>query len=218
MVAAPDAQLHHPHDPAPVLHTPPPDAFAPVRRFDEAVDRAFDPLRVDARANRLFYALSELADFSLLWHLLGVARAAAPGPGSDDRARQALELSIVLGAESLLVNQGIKRLFRRTRPVHEGERPHRLRAPLTSSFPSGHASAAFCAATLLARDRRLAGPAYLLAGLVAASRVHVRIHHASDVVGGAAVGLAIGAAARGLLARRRPARRRDRGPRPAAGA
>jgi hypothetical protein len=35
-----------------------------------------------------------------------------------------------------------------------------------------------------------------LGGLVAASRVHVRIHHASDVVGGLAVGLALGAVAR----------------------
>lgn len=213
MVAAPEPHLPAPHDPAPVLHTPPPDAFAPVRRFDEAVDRAFDPLRDDARATRLFYALSELTDFSLLWHVVGVARAAAPGPAFDDRARQALELSAVLGVESLLVNQGIKRLFRRTRPVHDGERPHRLRTPLTSSFPSGHASAAFCAATLLARDRRLAAPAYVLAGLVSASRVHVRIHHASDVVGGAAVGLAIGALARRVLARRR-----GRGTRPGEGA
>jgi undecaprenyl-diphosphatase len=31
-----------------------------------------------------------------------------------------------------------------------------------------------------------------LGGLVAASRIHVRIHHASDVVGGLAVGLALG--------------------------
>jgi undecaprenyl-diphosphatase len=183
---------------------PPHPALAAVTEFDDAVDRAFDRLRGNAGADRLFYGLSELADFSLLWHLIGVARAApTTGATFDQRAREAVELSVVLGAESLLVNGGIKRLFRRQRPVHEGERPHRLRQPLTTSFPSGHASAAFCAAAVLSRDRRLAVPAYGLATLVAASRVHVRIHHASDVVGGAVVGVTLGFIARKVLARRR---------------
>ena len=60
--------------------------------------------------------------------------------------------------------------------------------PLTSSFPSGHASAAFCAAGLLSEGSRLEPAYYALAAVVAASRVHVKIHHASDVVAGAAVG------------------------------
>ena len=41
------------------------------------------------------------------------------------------------------------------------------------------------------------GPAwYLIAGLVSFSRVYVRLHHTSDVVAGAALGLAFGALAR----------------------
>ena len=38
-----------------------------------------------------------------------------------------------------------------------------------------------------------------LGGLVAVSRIHVRIHHASDVAGGLAVGLGLGAIARSLF-------------------
>jgi undecaprenyl-diphosphatase len=34
-----------------------------------------------------------------------------------------------------------------------------------------------------------------LAGVVATSRVYVKVHHASDVVAGAAIGLALGAVA-----------------------
>jgi undecaprenyl-diphosphatase len=68
--------------------------------------------------------------------------------------------------------------------------------PLTSSFPSGHASAAFCAAGLLSEGSRL-GPAYYgLATVVAASRVHVKIHYASDVLVGAAVGTALATVAK----------------------
>jgi membrane-associated phospholipid phosphatase len=41
-------------------------------------------------------------------------------------------------------------------------------------------------------------PWYLLAGLVGFSRVYVRLHHTSDVVAGAALGLVFGALARRL--------------------
>jgi undecaprenyl-diphosphatase len=92
-------------------------------------------------------------------------------------------------------------LFERVRPVEfaELEFPHGLRKPVTSSFPSGHATAAFCAASLLG-----GGPAwYAAATLVASTRVYVRLHHASDVVAGAAFGLALGALMRPLVNRRK---------------
>jgi undecaprenyl-diphosphatase len=57
------------------------------------------------------------------------------------------------------------------------------------------------AAIILSEDSPLA-PVYAgLAAVVAASRIHVRIHHASDVLGGAAVGLALGVAVRRLWPR-----------------
>jgi undecaprenyl-diphosphatase len=83
--------------------------------------------------------------------------------------------------------------------VHQHDHPLPIRQPLTSSFPSGHATAAFCGATLLA-DRDRLGPLYfLVAASVALSRVYVRIHHASDVVGGVVIGLLLGQFAKALL-------------------
>jgi undecaprenyl-diphosphatase len=173
-----------------------PDApFGPtVARFDEAADAWFARLRGNPITDRAFYLASALGDHSLIWHLSGFMRAALP----DGSLRDAIELSATLGVESVLVNLGLKSLFSRTRPVHEGDRPHMLRQPLTSSFPSGHASAAFVAAALLSDHRPLPEKAlwYGLAGVVATSRVYVKIHHASDVVAGAAVGIALGAAAK----------------------
>ena len=68
-----------------------------------------------------------------------------------------------------------------------------IRVPSTSSFPSGHASAAFCAAVLLSkRQPRLVPLWFGLAAVVGLSRPYVRMHHASDVVVGAAIGAAIG--------------------------
>jgi undecaprenyl-diphosphatase len=141
------------------------------------------------------YSLSELGDFSLIWHAISVARATL---GDEHTERASVRLSSALGVESIVVNGLIKSLVRRERPTDPAPRPHRLRQPSTSSFPSGHASAAACATVLLTDG---AGPVATLgwstlAALVAVSRVHVQIHHASDVVGGAAIGGAIGLAFR----------------------
>lgn len=185
---AEDARLVAHHEPA-----LPPHDLGPVARFDDAVDRAFDRFRGREPSDRVVYAVSELADFSLLWHLVGWSKALA---GSDEDLEAAVRLSALLAIESVIVNVGIKSLFKRERPVYQGERPHPLRVPLTTSFPSGHASAAVVSAILLS-DRTKAAPLYWgLAGFVAASRVHVRIHHASDVLGGAVVGAGIGLALR----------------------
>jgi undecaprenyl-diphosphatase len=167
--------------------------------FDDAVDRAFDQIRGQKTIDRLFYEASELGDFSLIWYIVGGTQALrAPDPVAD-----LIRTSSILGFESMTVNQGVKRLFQRERPIHEHDRPHRLRTPLTSSFPSGHASAAFTAAVILSDGRRGKPFYYGLALVVAASRIHVRIHHASDVVAGAAVGYVIGHLARRVWPRSR---------------
>lgn len=168
-----------------------------VDRFDDTVDRLLDNLRGHEPFDRIFYALSELGDFGLVWHLAAWTRALR----SDDGLRRALETSGILAVESVLVNGAFKSLFKRERPVVQEPRPHRLRVPLTSSFPSGHASAATVAAMLLG-DRSAVPAVWWAAALaVATSRAYVRIHHASDVVGGVAVGVVIGSAARAGLRR-----------------
>ena len=54
----------------------------------------------------------------------------------------------------------------------------------------------FVAAALLSEGRGAKSLYYGVAGVVALSRVHVRIHHASDVAGGIALGVALGALAK----------------------
>lgn len=183
-----------PDDPGVAEVAPSPaDSFAAVAAFDAAVDRAFDRLRGHRVVDQVMYGASALGDFSLIWALLGSAKSLR-----SERDEQAfLRLVVCLGAESLIVNQGIKRLFRRTRPLPVGERPHHLRTPLTTSFPSGHASSGAFAAILLSDGSAVPIAWWAVALLVASSRVHVRIHHASDIVAGAAVGTVLG-----LLARR----------------
>jgi len=177
------------------LADPTPEAIHDVIvRFDDAVDDWWDAhVRGRPALDRMYYLASQLGDFSLIWFMVG----AAQGLRSDRDAKAFVRLAVVLGLESLTVNQGIKRLFQRPRPVIEDPHPHPVRKPLTSSFPSGHSSAAFTAAGLLAsRDDPLT-PVYLAAAaVVATSRIHTRMHHAADVVAGAGIGLAFAAIAR----------------------
>lgn len=180
------------------------DRFPLFRALDRHADHTFDRLRGNPVADRTFYALTELGDFGLIWLLAGAAR----GLRSDDDAEEFARLAVALGIESVLVNGVLKSLFKRERPVVQEPRPHRLRIPLTTSFPSGHASSAMVAATLLGEGRRTA-PIYLGLGLwVASTRVYVKIHHASDVVAGLALGIGLGAVARRAWPGPRSRRRR----------
>ncbi len=168
-----------------------------VEAFDQAVERVVDRLRTPL-LDHVMYALSSAADHSILWHAVGAAR------GVRQRSLAPVRrLSKILAVESALTNGPVKLLFSRVRPERPAERegealPYGLRVPITSSFPSGHATSAFCAATVLAEDGHAIGW-YGLATFVAMSRIYVRLHHASDVVAGAAFGVALGAVLRRLI-------------------
>jgi membrane-associated phospholipid phosphatase len=160
-----------------------------VRDFDEKAEVFLDLMRGNPELDRLFYSASTLGDHSLIWHILGGLEGILPGGSAIDAAR----FAVIMGAESALVNGPIKAIFRRERPTAPDERPHALRQPLTSSFPSGHASAAMVAAAVLSYRRPLLTPLfYGIGGVVATSRAYVRIHHASDVAGGLVVGAVLG--------------------------
>jgi undecaprenyl-diphosphatase len=105
-----------------------------------------------------------------------------------------VRLGLVMLAANLLSHvpvQVLKRLVARPRPCDIFGRPLAL-VPLPDpfSFPSGHAAAvtAVAAPAILAHPGL--GPVLVpLVGLVAYSRVALRVHHASDVLAGLALGL-----------------------------
>ena len=161
--------------------------------FDSSADKALEPLRRNRFTQRLFSFASTIGDFSIIWHIIAVLYAI----GSTARLEQSIALSITLGCESLIVNQGIKRIFRRTRPTISGDDRFTVRTPSTSSFPSGHASSATCAAIVLTSFTGfpIAIIWVIIAIVVALSRVIVRVHHLSDIVGGIVTGAVLGSIA-----------------------
>jgi undecaprenyl-diphosphatase len=173
-----------------------------VPRSFDVVDKRFDelwePLRKYKLLDTVFYTASEVGDFGMVWLAIGAVQAAV-GPAS--KTHDALRLAGALGLESLLVNGGIKSLFRRERPAWDQSRPLHLRKPRTSSFPSGHTSSAVTAAILLTDSfpKAVAPAIWGAAGIVALSRVHVKIHHITDVAGGVVVGAIFGTLVRNLV-------------------
>ncbi len=92
--------------------------------------------------------------------------------------------------------QGLKHGIGRPRPRLHREEEFFTGPSLQSgldAFPSGHASASFAVAAVVARRHpALAWPAFALAGFVSVTRVFRGSHFVSDALAGAVVGLVVG--------------------------
>jgi undecaprenyl-diphosphatase len=181
-----------------------------VTRLDDAVNAAFEPLRGRSEVDRAAALVSNLADYGLVWVLVALVKARRRGP---DRRRAIVALGAA-GVSSFLVNRGAKSVVGRERPEEHLEAS--VRTPTSSSFPSGHTLAAFCTAIMLAESPGGTAASVGFASAVAASRVHLRAHHPSDVLGGAAIGSALGLVLRPVVdvvtpSPRRKARRPAKG-------
>ena len=78
-------------------------------------------------------------------------------------------------------------------------------APNFPSFPSGHAAAAFATAIVVSltfRRKQVWISTLMFAGFIGLSRVYLGLHYPTDILGGALIGAAIGAASYGLIIRR----------------
>ena len=151
-------------------------------------------VRPHRRANRLLYAFSALGDGGAVWFV-------AVGVEAVRRPEILRFVSTTLGwfgVESIAVNGPMKSAARRQRPDVDIEHRHHVRLPGESSFPSGHAASAGVMATILSQNSPLAPLWWTLAIGIAVSRVHLGVHHASDVVAGFGIGVAIGVVARAI--------------------
>ena len=182
----------------------------------QAVDAAFEPLRGRPEVDRIAAVVSNLADYGFIWVLLAGLKARRRGA---DRRRAVVGLATA-GFSSLIVSRMVKAAVERQRP--EDHLDAGVRTPTSSSFPSGHTLAAFCTAFVLGDTQAGTAANVGFATAVAASRVHLRAHHSTDVIGGAVIGSVLGLGLRpivdivtpgsgGRRGRRRGRRRSGRG-------
>jgi membrane-associated phospholipid phosphatase len=134
---------------------------------------------------------------------------AAAGGCCDAAKRRWLPTAALLGATAALIAESLAALLKsvteRARPpVADPGIEALVSLPDSTSFPSGHAAAAFAAATAVGMlHPRFRAPLLVLAGMVALSRVYLGVHFWSDVLVGSLLGVAIGVATVRLFQRGR---------------
>jgi undecaprenyl-diphosphatase len=159
-----------------------------VDSLDRTVDVALAPLRDHPVPDAISSLASALGDHGLVWFLLALTRVWRPGR----RRAVALRALVFTGALTPLVNAGLKTAVGRVRPEGHAADSLPVRIPRSTSFPSGHALTAWCAATLLSDDDAWSPAYYGIAAAISVSRVHVHLHHASDVLAGSILGIVLG--------------------------
>ena len=107
--------------------------------------------------------------------------------------RAGISVVIAYMAVYLLGQIILKQLISRPRPCQIDQAFALLVArPSSSSFPSTHSAWAFGAATaIFMRHRKLGAAAYAVAALIAFSRLYMFLHFPTDVLFGAAMGIAL---------------------------
>ena len=130
-------------------------------------------------------ALSRIGQLGLVWVAIAVVLAML-------WRRPSLLLTVVVAdvIADLLAELG-KTVFHRHRPFETQLGP----PSSTHSFPSGHSATAFACATVLASlAPRWRVPFFVLAALIALSRVYNGLHYPTDILAGSALGVLVGVA------------------------
>ncbi len=102
---------------------------------------------------------------------------------------------IVSGLLGDFMKDYLKKLVMRPRPFLDvPSLVPAIKPPKNFSFPSGHTTLAFAVAFIISRilPKRYSIPAFLIAALVAFSRLYLGVHYPSDILGGICVGYVAG--------------------------
>lgn len=129
-------------------------------------------------------AVSRLGDYGFIWIAAGVVLLLF---AATRRAGASMLTALLLGY--LVCNVTLKPLVERMRPCDIVENMALIACPTDFSFPSGHTTSAFAAATaLFLVHRRWGAAALVFAALMAFSRLYLFVHFPTDILIGAIVG------------------------------
>lgn len=129
-------------------------------------------------------AVTHLGDYGFIWIALGVVLLLF---AATRRAGASILTALLFGY--LVCNLTLKPLVERIRPCDIVENMALIACPSDFSFPSGHTTSAFAAATALFLVHRKWGAAALVfAALMAFSRLYLFVHFPTDILIGAVIG------------------------------
>ena len=139
----------------------------------------------------VFPVFTQLGQVGIVWLLLGAVLII-----TKKYRFWGFTLIAAVAAVGLFNEVIMKAIVARPRPFVADPTIHLLMSPPTGySFPSGHAGCAFAAATVIAFmpiGRGWKAAAWVLAALLAFSRLYLQVHYPSDVLAGAIFGVVYG--------------------------
>lgn len=136
-----------------------------------------------------------IGDKSIIWLVLGAVLLI------PKKTRKIGVIVLASQACTLFVNNlFLKNFFERPRPFDLEEwkswfiYPEFIARPDSFSFPSGHASSSFAAATALIYSKKKSYiiPGFIVAAIIAFSRIYMHVHYPTDVLFGALFGVVYG--------------------------
>lgn len=160
----------------------------PIDAFDALLFLKINHLPHNRFLNRFFYFITRIFTGGLVWVvLLQISQLYKRLPEKHVGSETGLPLILA----TIMVEVPLKRFFKRRRPFIKDVQAVAVGIkPNSWSFPSGHASAAFAGAWLLARYfPKQRGLLYAFATLGAFSRVYLGDHYPGDVVSGSLLGV-----------------------------
>lgn len=157
--------------------------------FDMAI---LDLIQSDIRTgfmDAIMPFITQLGDAGLIWIILSIGLII---PKKTRKIGFVMIIALILNG--IICNIILKPMLARIRPFDVNTAIKLLiNKPRDFSFPSGHTSASFTAASVLFfRKSKLFVPSLVLAFLISFSRLYLYVHYPSDVLAGLVLGILCG--------------------------
>lgn len=131
--------------------------------------------------------ITHLGDAGFIWIVFGIILTL-----KKSTRKNGIIMLISLALGSIIGNGILKNIFERQRPFVELSLQPFIPEPHGFSFPSGHSLASFIGATcIFFTNKKLGILSYILAFLIALSRVLLIVHYPTDVIVGSLLGIII---------------------------
>lgn len=165
--------------------------FSDLQSFDNSLFYFINHLPHNLFLDSFFAFLSGVGNWGIIWFVILAILFAI----EEVKDKKIIFILLCAGILTLFVaDLGLKHMIKRLRPEFVLPATYVVSDHARSfSFPSGHTTIAFAAAYIMAREhRKWAKFYYILAILIAFSRMYLGKHFPSDIIGGIFIGSLIG--------------------------
>lgn len=157
-----------------------------INSFDKSVIEFIQNNLHSPIMDKIMVFITTLGDTGLIWIIIGLALVI-----SNKYRKVGFMVLGALLLGSILGEGIIKNIVQRDRPfINMDGIDMLINTPITYSFPSGHTTSSFAAAGVLAISfKNKSVYVFVLAGLIAFSRLYLGVHFPTDIIAGIILGL-----------------------------